>query len=224
MQIKEMLRYKEIDYVIRYPENFTPDKKYPLIFYIHGAGGRGRDINVIYNHPFFIETQEHNLNMISVAPQCYEDSWFSIMEQLHEFILFAIKQPFIDADKVYLMGASMGGYTTWQLAMSWPELFAAIVPICGGGMYWNAGRLKNLGVWAFHGSDDPTVFCEESNKMVNAVVKKGGDAKLTIYEGGMHNSWTETFRNINVFEWLLSHSRKTLSVSRSEHDNVKEFG
>ena len=63
----------------------------------------------------------------------------------------------------------MGGYGTWQLAISMPEAFAAIVPICGGGMYWDAGRLKKVPVWAFHGDSDPTVFPEESVKMVNAV-------------------------------------------------------
>ena len=75
------------------------------------------------------------------------------------------------------MGASMGGYGTWQLAMSMPKFFAAIVPICGGGMYWNAGRLINTPIWAFHGAKDPTVLCVESEKMVNHVNALGGKAK-----------------------------------------------
>ena len=107
--MKKILRFKEIDYVIRYPENFSEKEKYPLLFYIHGAGGRGRDINLIYNHNFFEETEKYNLNMVSVAPQCYEDSWFSIFEQLQEFIVYVINQEFIDKERVYLMGSSMGG-------------------------------------------------------------------------------------------------------------------
>ena len=206
--MKKILRFKEIDYVIRYPENFSEKEKYPLLFYIHGAGGRGRDINLIYNHNFFEETEKYNLNMVSVAPQCYEDSWFSIFEQLQEFIVYVINQEFIDKERVYLMGSSMGGYTTWQLAMSRPEWFAAIVPICGGGMYWNAGRMKDMGVWAFHGSEDPSVFPEESRKMVHALNSKGGTARLTIYEGVGHNAWVPPFRNEEMWTWLFNHKRQ----------------
>ena len=68
----------------------------------------------------------------------------------------------MDKSRVYVVGASMGGYATWQLAMSRPELFAAIIPICGGGMYWNAGRLIHMGVWVFHGEEDITVLPQES--------------------------------------------------------------
>ena len=141
---EKILRFKEIDYVMLYPEHFTENEKYPLLFYIHGAGGRGRNIDLIYNHSFFYEADKYNLNVVSVAPQCYEDSWFSTFEQLQEFVVFAINQEFIDKERAYVMGASMGGYTIWQLAMSRPELFAAIVPICGGGMYWNAARLQHM--------------------------------------------------------------------------------
>lgn len=205
--MKEILRFKEIDYVIRYPEQFQPTRKYPLLFYIHGAGGRGRDIRLISEHDFFTKTEEYGQNFISIAPQCYEDSWFSIFEQLQEFISAMIHLNFIDRDRVYVMGSSMGGYATWQLAMSRPELFAAIVPICGGGMYWNAERLAHMGVWAFHGSDDTTVFPEESKKIVDAVNTNGGHARLTIYEGEGHNAWTPTFRDPEMWKWLLAQTK-----------------
>jgi hypothetical protein len=78
----------------------------------------------------------------------------------------------------------MGGYGTWHIAMSLPNYFAAIVPICGGGMYWNAARLVNVPAWAFHGEADSAVYCEESKKMVDAVNAKGGNAKLTIFPIG----------------------------------------
>ena len=194
-----------------------------MLFYIHGAGGRGRNIDLIYNHSFFNETDKYNLNVVSIAPQCYEDSWFSIFEQLQEFVKFAINQEFIDKERVYIMGASMGGYITWQLAMSRPEWFAAIVPICGGGMYWNAGRLINKGVWAFHGSDDKTVYPEESRKMVNSLNNKGGNAKLTIYEGEAHNAWTPTFNNEEMWKWLLA-QKNHYKATKNEYDDVVRFG
>ena len=54
----------------------------------------------------------------------------------------------VDEDRVYLTGLSMGGYGTWFTAMARPDLFAAIAPICGGGMAYNADVLK-MPVWAF---------------------------------------------------------------------------
>ncbi|MBQ3506514.1 MAG: hypothetical protein IJA89_07075, partial [Clostridia bacterium] len=116
-----------------------------------------------------------------------------------------------------------GGYTTWQMAMTHPEWFAAIVPICGGGMYWNAARLKDMGVWAFHGADDKTVLPEESEKMVNRVNVCGGNAKLTVYEGVAHNAWTPAFQTKELWDWLFT---KTCYYEEtvSEYDNVKQFG
>lgn len=219
----EKLRYKELDYVIRYPEGFLPDKEYPIVFYIHGAGGRGRDISMIWNHPFFNLTEEFQGNAVFVAPQCYRDSWFDIFEQLQDFVQHIINEAYADRERVSLMGASMGGYTVWQLAMSHPEWFASIVPICGGGMYWNAGRLCNLAVWAFHGSDDGTVFCEESRKMVQRIQEEGGNAKLTVYEGVAHDAWTPTIINKKVWEWIFA-QRNHYVAKKSRYDNVEQWG
>ena len=219
----EHLTYKKLDYVIRHPKNFDATKQYPLVIYLHGAGGRGSDVSKILNHVFFTESEPFCQDAVSVAPQCYANAWFDIFEQLQDFVEFVIGKEYVDPQRVYLIGASMGGYTTWQLAMSRPELFAAIVPICGGGMYWNAERLKHMGVWACHGSEDKTVLCEESQKMVNAVNKKGGCAKLTVYEGVAHNAWTPTFQNPEVWRWLFAH---TLCVgeTKNEYGDVVKFG
>lgn len=215
--------FERFDYVVRMPEGFIKEEQYPLVIYLHGAGGRGRDINVIYEHPFFSETAPWLKNAISVAPQCYENSWFNIFEQLQAFVKDVIAWDCVDKSRVYVVGASMGGYATWQLAMSRPEWFAAIIPICGGGMYWNAGRLIHMGVWAFHGSDDCVVLSEESKKMVNAVNANGGVARLTVYEKGTHDAWTKTFQNPEVWQWLLRHKSKYQAI-KSVYDNVKEFG
>jgi predicted peptidase len=106
-----------------------------------------------------------------------------------------------------------------------PEMFAAAVPICGGGMYWDAGRLKHVPIWAFHGDSDKTVLTEESVKMVNAVNKKGGDAKLTIYPETGHDAWTATYKNADVFAWMLSHTRwQANTETDSGFADAKRFG
>ena len=179
---KEILTRKNLTYVVGYPDNFDASVKHPVILHLHGAGGRGTDIEIIRTHPIYGYTENYGLDAVIVSPQCFADTWFEIFEQLQEFTRFIYELDYTDKERFYLTGSSMGGYTTWQLAMTMPEYFAAIVPVCGGGMYWNAGRLKDLPVWAFHGSEDGTVLPEESVKMVNAVNKKGGCAKLTMCE------------------------------------------
>ena len=86
-----------------------------------------------------------------------------------------------------------------------PEAFAAIVPVCGGGMYWDARRLKETPVWAFHGAQDKTVLPEESLHMVEKVNAFGGNAKLTLYPNNAHDAWTDTYSNPEVYAWLLEH-------------------
>ena len=215
--------FKKLKYVIRYPEKFSEAGMYPVVIYLHGAGGRGCDISVIRNHCFFLETKKYDFNAIFIAPQCYEDSWFGIFEQIQEFGVYVSKLGYVDKERVYLMGASMGGYAVWQLAMSRPELFAAVVPICGGGMYWNAGRLKNMSIWAFHGENDPIVQCEESKKMVRAINRNGGHAKLTVYKETEHNAWTSTFNYKEMWSWLWGQKRN-YTAEASPYNDVKEFG
>lgn len=217
--------YNTIKYVVKYPDGYVEGKKYPVIINLHGAGGRGDDLNVIKNHPFFgITATYENFPFVCVAPQCYADTWFDIFEKLQDFAKYICSSDFCDPSRVYLMGASMGGYTTWQLAMSCPELFAAIVPICGGGMNWNVGRIVNVPVWAFHGSADPTVYLCESEMMINRLREWGADPKLTVYEGVGHNAWEPTYRNPEVFEWLLSHRKEGYGVGENKFDNVEKFG
>ena len=221
---KLVKQHEKFNYVLGLPENFDENKKYPAIILLHGAGGRGTDIKPVLTNPYFMETEKYNYEVVSFAPQCYSDTWFDIFEQLQEFIEFAINEPYVDEERIYLMGASMGGYATWQMGMSRPELFAAIVPICGGGMYWNAMRLKNVGVWAFHGEVDDVVFPEESKKMVDYVNAKGGNAKLTICEGVCHTSWLNAYNCTEMFEWLFAQKVGHEFVRTEGFDDVEKFG
>lgn len=223
---KLIKKYKNIDYVLCLPDDYCEEKKYPVIILLHGAGGRGSDINVIAEHPYCTETAKHeNFEFITAMPQCPADrTWFNVFEQLTDFVKMINASDFTDRSRFYAMGASMGGYGTWELAMQSPELFAAIVPICGGGMYWNAGRLKNVKVWAFHGGKDDDVFPEESKKMVDAVNRTGGDARLTIYPENGHDAWSDTFSNIEVFNWLLSCRKSDVSVAENKYDNTEIYG
>ena len=193
-------------YVVRYPKDYDSAGKYPVILCLHGAGTRGTDIDRVMNYSLLQETASlDSFPFIVVAPLCHENTWFDMWPTLKALVREIAMLPRTDETRIYLTGNSMGGYAVWQLAMSMPEYFAAIAPICGGGMYWNAGRLANTPVWAFHGAKDDTVFPDESEKMVNAVNRAGGCAKLTMYPENGHNSWTDTYSNPALYEWFLSH-------------------
>lgn len=178
--------------------------QHPLVIYIHGAGSRGSDLSEMARiGPLQDPVTGDLANSVIVAPQCYEDSWFDLFYVLTEFIEFNIEREIVDKSRIYIVGVSMGAYATWQMCMSHPTWFSAAVPICGGGMYWNAHRLKDIPVWAFHGALDTVVLPEESKKMVDAVNQKGGNAKLTIFENDNHNSWDSAFATDEMWEWLF---------------------
>jgi predicted peptidase len=102
----------------------------------------------------------------------------------------------------------MGGFGTWSLAAYSPNRFAAIIPICGGGEPLLARALKNMPVWAFHGAKDPIVPVKRSQDLIDALKKSNPEAKLTIYPDALHDSWTATYDNPKIYEWLLAHKRQ----------------
>jgi predicted peptidase len=103
----------------------------------------------------------------------------------------------------------MGGYGTWYLALEQPHRFAAIAPVCGGGNPKEAHKLKNLPVWVFHGARDKVVPLSESEEMVQALKKYGGNVKFTVYPEADHDCWTQTYNNIALYEWFLQHRRSS---------------
>ena len=210
-----------LQYLVKYPENFCGAKKYPMIFFLHGVGSCGDTFEKLEKNPYFLNGLTDRF--ITYAPLCNSVSWFDLFEHLKALLEFAANEKYVDDERIYGMGASMGGYGIWQLAMSVPEYFAAIVPICGGGMYWSAYRLKNVPIWAFHGEDDEVVLCRESVKMTEAVNSCGGTAKLTVCQGVAHNSWDSVYNNESVFDWLLENKRKIHLNCENKYDE-KNFG
>ena len=188
---------------------FDNKLKKPLLIYIHGAGSRGDTLSKMADvGPIKELNSGRNIDAIIIAPQCHRDTWFDLFSVLAEFIEDYKTRENVDESRVYITGVSMGAYATWQMCISHPDWFAAAVPVCGGGMYWNAARLKYLPIWAFHGALDNVVFAEESVKMVSAINSNGGNAKLTIFSHDSHNSWDNTFSNDELWQWLFEQKRR----------------
>ncbi|MBQ0083266.1 MAG: prolyl oligopeptidase family serine peptidase [Clostridiales bacterium] len=214
--------FKAMRYVERKPANFDENEKYPVLIYLHGAGTRGGDINHLkQNFIFGVLDKFTDFPFVVIAPLCEGSTWFDYGETLREFSRFIQTVSYCDETRIYLAGNSMGGFGTWALALSIPEVFAAAVPICGGGTYWDAGRLCNVPIWAFHGGKDDIVPLDESVRMVNAVNKWGGNARLTVYENNGHDAWTDTFSNPELYKWLLSNTKQSAKIKSFENDQKK---
>lgn len=185
------------------------DGNLPLIIYLHGAGSRGAELSQMsYAGPIGELEKGRNIPARMVAPQCCGDTWFELFETLIDFAENTANESGVDKSRIYLTGVSMGAYAAWQLAMTKPDMFAALVPVCGGGMYWNAARLKNMPVWAFHGALDDDVLPEESIKMVRGINKNGGNAKITVFAKADHNACDPAFALDEMWDWMFGKSKQ----------------
>lgn len=207
---KTITKDLSIKYLLYLPKGYgEKEKKWPLMMFLHGAGERGSNLNKVKVHgpPKIVEAGK-DLPFIIVSPQCPKDDWWTERDDELIHLLDDIQKRYdVDAERVYLTGLSMGGYGTWTLASTYPERFAAIVPICGGGKRFFGWRLKDVPVWAFHGGKDSVVPLSESEEMIQAVKRGGGNAKLTIYPEANHDSWTKTYDNPELYKWLLEHRK-----------------
>ena len=191
------------------PSETTGDERLPLVIQLHGAGERGEgddDLCLVDVHGFSKIIKDKEIKCLFVMPQCPKESfWAARVESILEFIEQIKAEYNIDPDRVYLTGLSMGGYGTWYTAMAHPHLFAAIAPICGGGMAWNAASLT-MPVWAFHGALDTIVSPMHSDEMVAALEKNGKNVKYTRLDGVGHDAWVYAYNDV-LIDWFLSHKR-----------------
>lgn len=114
----------------------------------------------------------------------------------------------VDLSRIHLTGFSMGGYGTWALALSTPNRFATLTPICGGGDALRARQLARIPQWVHHGVRDDVIPVSASKKMVDALVAAGGDVKFTKYPDLSHDSWTAAYNNIDLWKWMLETCKK----------------
>jgi len=189
------------------PESFEKDKEYALLIFLHGAGERGTDLEMLKVHgPPMQITNGKKFDCHVLAPLCPLEVWWD-EDRLEETLKDFMNKHKVDKQKIYLTGLSMGGYATWKWACKYPDHFAAIAPICGGGDPENVKAIKDIPTWAFHGAKDKVVDISESQKMVDALIAIDAEPKFTIYPEANHNSWTETYNNPEFYKWLFSHTK-----------------
>ncbi len=213
------------------PDGYDKNGKdrYPLVVFLHGAFGRGTDNKSQLRsgvEEFATDQARKKHPCFLVIPQCPPDKqWTNVgwsdgkrnvplatsptepSALVLDLIEALSKEYRIDKDRIYLTGVSMGGYGTWDLVSRRPDLFAAAIPVSGGGDPAQAEKLAKLPIWAFHGDADPLVSVERLRDMMNAIKKAGGEPKYTEYKGGSHDAWTATYKNKEVLDWLFEQKK-----------------
>ncbi|MEO0468072.1 MAG: PHB depolymerase family esterase [Bacteroidota bacterium] len=213
------------------PPNVEEGKAYPLVIFLHGAGERGNDnLSQLKHvtHRLVDSALQGRYPSFVIAPQCPQGIYWSAgkfdrrqgvflpkkkisaeQRMLIGLIEDRIEALPIDPERVYLCGLSMGAFGSWELLSRRPDLFAAAIPICGGGNPETAGQFAHLPIWVFHGTADNVVPVEMSRNMVKALGKAGGQPIYTEFPGVGHNSWDPAFSEAPyLYDWLFAQKRK----------------
>ncbi|KQX15540.1 prolyl oligopeptidase family serine peptidase [Flavobacterium sp. Root420] len=194
----------ELGYALHKPAN-TKGKK-PLIVFISGDGEKGTDIEKVKIHGPLKYLKTHQLDAYVLAPQCKEDENWDI-ESINELILKIQKENKIDDDRIYVTGLSSGGWTAWNLALSYPDKFAAIVPISGFVdliQLESACKIAVIPTRIFHGLLDDVVKVDYAITIYKELKKcNAKDAQLTIFDDAGHDSWSRVYDNPEIYDWMF---------------------
>jgi predicted peptidase len=205
----------DLDYLLFVPRDYQEGSTtlWPLILFLHGRGESGDNLNIVKRHgiPRVIEEAE-DFPCITVSPQCPANTdWVALIEPLMSLLSSIIEEFQVDQQRIYLTGLSMGGRGTWALAVEYPEIFAALIPICGrvpdvDQFMEKVKVLKDVPIWVFHGAKDSSVPVQNSEAIVAALRAIQGNVSYTVYPDADHDSWTETYSNPELYRWMLSQS------------------
>lgn len=222
----------QLPYRILYPAKYEAQRKYPLILVLHGAGERGSDNEkqLVHGSKLFLDsTVRAKYPAIVVFPQCPEQTyWSSVkvdrsqtplmldfdysrpvtgpLKAFMELVQELINSGTVDKRCVYVTGLSMGGMGTFEIVHRYPGIFAAALPICGGG---DTLRYKKVDVpfWVFHGSNDSVVDVAYSRAMVARLKELRVKTRYTEYPGVNHNSWDNAFAEPDFLRWMFKRRR-----------------
>ncbi|MEP7141776.1 MAG: PHB depolymerase family esterase [Ferruginibacter sp.] len=212
-------------YLLYLPEGYDTDttRRWPLMIFLHGSGESGSDLEKVKAHgPPKLISAGKKFPFIVVSPQAPPSFGWETENLFH--LLTSIKKAYrVDNERVYLTGLSMGGFGTWALAMKYPQEFAAIIPICGGGDSTDAWKLRHIPIWCFHGALDNVVPLARDQVMVTAAERYNPSVKFTIYPDANHNSWERTYNNDSVYEWLLAQKKFSYKQINIDPSQLKKY-
>lgn len=187
-----------------------PDRKWPVILSLHGSGECGTDgvAQTTVGLGPYVGKNAAKFPCIVVMPQAHT-LWFRGAEAtaVSEILEHVVRAYRTDLDRVYLTGLSMGGIASWEIAAARPDIFAAVVPICGVGVPDFALNLRHVPIWAFHGAQDANVPVRGTRDIIEALRKLGAQPKYTEYPTEGHFIWDRVYATRELWTWLLKQRR-----------------
>ena len=202
----------DLNYLLYLPNDYQRNKQdYPLVLFLHGKGERGDDLEKIKIHGIPKRVDEGiKFPFICIAPQCPDEGYWDRPEYVSSLIslLKEVENNYrVDSKRIYGTGLSMGGLGTLAIALKNPTLFSAIIPVCGGAKMENIQRLSQLPIWLFHGDRDDVHPVNNSIIIFQALSSVNDQVFLTVYGGVDHDSWTQTYENHDIYNWMLNYSQ-----------------
>ncbi len=198
--------YKYLTYE---PENFSKDEEIPLLIFLHGSPQRSNNFDKLRNVPIpkYLEDKTLTLPMLVIAPLCPTDSSWDT-QHLFDTYNDVLKKYNIDQKRIYLTGFSMGGFGALKFAKEYPDIFAAVAPVCSGGTTLFSEYLKDIPFWFFHGKKDQIIDYQKTKELVEDMKNYNPFVKFTTYEYHGHKIWDETYANEKLYSWFLSNVKK----------------
>jgi len=214
---------KTFNYRWSEPSLVEAEKTYPLVIFLHGAGERGTNNVDQLKHgcnPLFAYCRARTNEIYFIAGQVPKgEQWVNTpwantshrmsekpsdsMELLMELVDRTCAKCRVDRSRVYVTGISMGGYGTWDYVQRRPDLFAAALPICGGGDTHLAWKIRDVPIWTWHGDRDTTVPYSRSREMVSSLWAVDAKIRYTEVPGCGHGCWGPAYDNETTFDWLF---------------------
>ena len=204
--VNDNLRWKcGYSYVLRFPENFKKNKKYPLVIFLHGGvnsdirrlNGRIRTVNSFY-------IPENDQYIIASPIKLGIDWSAKKIQDMLEDIKSNLK---IDLDRIYLTGLSMGGRGTFIVASELPDIFAAIMPLSPHHTPYSylplADKVSHIPTFLHHSTNDRTSKFSVANDMFEKLKKINENLVFDIGNSG-HYGWNKIYGNPKNIEWLMS--------------------
>ena len=230
-----------LPYRLYVPDDYDPNKSYPLVLFFHGAGERGTDNKAQISagsvmQRLLTETEMKRFPCLILAPQCPGDSQWVLsdwgpgtynhstikvspyMQAAEELLANVVDNYAVDQSRLYVTGMSMGGYGTWDIISRNPDMFAAAFPVCGGVDESYLDALQGFPIWTFH-NDGDTIVSSKGTKLAYEKLQSGGAITYTEYKSSAHDAWTAAYSTSALMTWVFTKSAKT-AVTYPEVDKV----
>ncbi|WP_394749447.1 carboxylesterase family protein [Spongiimicrobium salis] len=208
----ETVTVEKLAYYLYYPQAYevNENESFPLLLFLHGGGEAGGTLSEVKsNGPPKLIAEGKQFPYLILAPQNpHKRKWWNT-QAIMQLLDTVVKTNRVDPKRIYLTGLSRGGSAAWELAVQYPDKFAAMAVVCGMTPVPYASWLdKDMPIWVFHGEDDASIPVSESDEMVKKLKAMGRNVTYTRYKGVGHNAWEKAYANEELYEWFVQYERK----------------